>query len=124
MRILLVDDDPHFAGAIKELLTREGHEVEIAWDGSQAITAAGRSRPEVVVLDFKMPGFNGAVTGRMLRSFSPGAHIIGVSGLPDIGDTSWADAFLPKDEVLEKLPGAIAGLQATGSATEAPEQPS
>ena len=123
MRILLVDDDPHFSQAIKELLVREGHEVEIAWDGSQALTAAGRVRPQVVILDFKMPGFNGAVTGRMLRSFSPGAHIVGVSGLPDIGDTSWADAFLPKDEVLEKLTGLIESLS-SGTEAEGADRPS
>lgn len=109
MKILLVDDDPHFAHAVEELLVREGHQVEIAWDGSQALTAASRTRPDVVVLDFKMPGFNGAVTGRMLRSFSPGAHIIGVSGVPDI-DTTWADAFLPKDEVLDRLTQLIGEL--------------
>lgn len=114
MRILLVDDDPHFAHAVQELLTREGHEVEIAWDGSQALTVSERSRPEVVVLDFKMPGFNGAVTGRMLRSFSPGAYIIGVSGLPDIADTSWADAFIAKNEVLERLTDTIAALTSAG----------
>ena len=110
MKILLVDDDPHFASAISELLTREGPDVEIAWDGSQALTAAGQLRPDVVILDFKMPGFNGAVTGRMLRTFSPGARIIGVSGLPDIGDTTWADAFLPKDLVLNDLTDLIASL--------------
>jgi len=120
MNILLVDDDPHFARAIKELLEREGHDVEVAWDGSQALTAAAQARPEIVVLDFKMPGFNGAVTGRMLRSFSPGARIIGVSGLPDIEDTSWADAFLPKDEVLAKLADTIASMESSEGRPENP----
>lgn len=123
MRILLVDDDPHFSQAITELLTREGHDVEIAWDGSQALTAASRIRPEVVILDFKMPGFNGAVTGRMLRSFSPGTRIIGVSGLADI-DTSWADAFLPKDEVLGKLTGLITSLTSGAGTGRDPDGPS
>lgn len=109
MKILLVDDDPHFAHAVEELLVRHGHEVEIAWDGAQALTVASQSRPEVVILDFKMPGFNGAVTGRMLRSFSPGVRIIGVSGIPDI-DTSWADAFLAKDEVLDRLTQLVSEL--------------
>lgn len=109
MKILLVDDDPHFAHAVEELLVREGHAVEIAWDGAQAVTAATQRRPDIVILDFKMPGFNGAVTGRMLRSFSPGVRIIGVSGIPDI-DTAWADAFLPKDEVLDRLAQLISEL--------------
>ena len=109
MRILLVDDSPDFVFAVRELLERAGHEIEVAIDGSEALTKASRERPQVVILDFRMPGFNGAVTGRMLRSFSPGAKIIGVSGLSGL-DTSWADAFLPKDDVLEKLTGLITSL--------------
>ena len=59
-------------------------DVEVAWDGSEALVAAGQGQPRVVILDYKMPGFNGGVTGRMLRSFSPGVHIIGVSAISDI----------------------------------------
>lgn len=102
MRILLVDDDPAFVLAVKELLARAGHEVEVAWDGSEALVAAGQGQPRVVVLDYKMPGFDGGVTGRMLRSFAPGAHIIGVSAISDI-DTSWSDSFIRKDRVLTDL---------------------
>lgn len=110
MKILLVDDSPTFVFAVKELLERAGHEVEVATDGSEALLAARRGQPQVVIMDYKMPGFNGAVTGRMLRSFSPGARIIGVSGLSDIGDTSWADVFLPKDQVLDRLTGLVTSL--------------
>ena len=102
MRILLVDDDPAFVLAVKELLSRAGHEVEVAWDGSEALVAAGQGQPRVVILDYKMPGFNGGVTGRMLRSFAPDAHIIGVSAISDI-DTTWSDSFLRKDRVLTEL---------------------
>ncbi len=102
MRILLVDDDPAFVLAVKELLSRAGHEIEVAWDGSEALVAAGQGQPRIVILDFKMPGFNGSMTGRMLRSFSPGVNIIGVSAISDI-DTSWADHFVRKDEVLTGL---------------------
>ena len=102
MRILLVDDDPAFVLAVKELLARAGHEVEVAWDGSEALVAAGQGQPRVVILDYKMPGFNGGVTGRMLRSFAPEAHIIGVSAISDI-DTSWSDSFIRKDKVLTDL---------------------
>lgn len=102
MRILLVDDDPAFVLAVKELLARAGHEVEVAWDGSEALVAAGQGQPRVVILDYKMPGFDGGVTGRMLRSFAPSAHIIGVSAMSDI-DTSWSDSFLRKDKVLTDL---------------------
>lgn len=112
MKILLVDDSPDFVFAVRELLQRAGHEVDVATDGSEGLLKASRGLPQVVVLDFRMPGFNGAVTGRMLRSFSPGAKIIGVSGLSDLMDTSWADAFLPKDDVLDHLNDLILSLTA------------
>lgn len=123
MRVLLVDDSPEFVLAVRELLERAGHEVEVATDGSEALLKSRGIKPQVVILDFRMPGFNGAVTGRMLRSFSPGAKIIGVSGLPDL-DTSWADAFLSKDDVLDNLNGLIEELTSGAPAEREPQGPS
>jgi DNA-binding response OmpR family regulator len=113
MRILLVDDDPGFATMVKELLTRAGHEVEIAWDGSEALVAAGQDQPGIVIMDYKMPGFTGAVTARMLRSFAPGVRIIGVSGLASV-DTEWCDRFVAKEDVLTELAGIVDELASQG----------
>ena len=101
MNVLLVDDDPNFILAARELMERQGHRIRIAGDGTEAFAAIREEAPDVVVLDFRMPGFNGAQTASVLRNAVPGLVIIGISA-HDV-DTDWADEFLRKDFLLEEL---------------------
>jgi CheY-like chemotaxis protein len=102
MNVLLVDDDPNFVLAARELMERDGHTVRIAGDGTEAFAMIREEAPDVVVLDFRMPGFNGAQTASVLRNAVPGIRIIGISAHDDV-ETGWADAFLRKDFLLEEL---------------------
>lgn len=110
MRILLVDDDSAFVMGAQELLERAGHEVDVKWDGSAAVLAVRHDRPDVVVLDFRMPGFNGEETARLMRTLSPGVRIIGISAAPE-NDTGWADLFVAKQDVPDRLLDAIQGQE-------------
>jgi CheY-like chemotaxis protein len=102
MNVLLVDDDPNFVLAARELMQRLGHEIRVAGDGTEAFAMIREEAPDVVVLDFRMPGFNGAQTASVLRNAVPGIRIIGISALEDV-DTDWSDAFLRKDFFLDEL---------------------
>ncbi|MEA2435423.1 MAG: hypothetical protein QOK47_1525 [Actinomycetota bacterium] len=102
MKVLLVDDDPNFALAARELMERLGHEIRIAGDGTEAFAMMREEAPDVVVLDFRMPGFNGAQTASVLRNTVEGIKIIGISAHEDV-ETGWADAFLRKDFLLDEL---------------------
>jgi len=68
LRILVVDDDKDVADSTAMLLREEGHDVQIANDGTAAIELALDYLPAVVLLDIGMPGMNGYEVARRLRT--------------------------------------------------------
>ncbi len=65
--VLVVDDDRKITDMLRRTLTYEGYQVLTASDGSEAIAKAGSQRPDVVVLDWMMPGLDGVEVARRLR---------------------------------------------------------
>jgi CheY-like chemotaxis protein len=57
--ILVVDDEPDVRLLIRIILEREGHEVNEAADGEEAMELAERVDPDVILLDIRMPGVDG-----------------------------------------------------------------
>ncbi|MDQ3776004.1 MAG: PAS domain S-box protein [Pseudomonadota bacterium] len=66
-RILVVDDNPDSAESLAMLLQINGNETHMAHDGLQAVEAAERFRPEVVLLDIGLPQLNGYDACRRIR---------------------------------------------------------
>ena len=66
-KILIADDEPSIVTAVEFLLRREGYEVEIARDGSDALERIEASRPDLVVLDVMMPQKSGYEVCRSIR---------------------------------------------------------
>jgi signal transduction histidine kinase/ActR/RegA family two-component response regulator len=66
-RILIVDDNIDHADSLAMLLSIERHEVHAVHDGIEALAAADRVRPDVVLLDLGMPRLDGFDTCRRLR---------------------------------------------------------
>ena len=66
-RILVVDDDPAMRLVLREILEQDGHAVEEAEDGEAALWMCERNRPDVVLLDVKMPGMDGFTLCARLR---------------------------------------------------------
>jgi DNA-binding NarL/FixJ family response regulator len=86
IRVLLVDDNPNVIAATRLiLLTNEDIEVVgDAGDGEKSLEAVQRLRPDVVVMDGRMPKMDGAeATRRILRSF-PETRVVALS----VGDDS------------------------------------
>jgi len=65
-----VDDEPSLVRAVAGYLEHEGFVVTTAGDGEQAVTAARRDQPDVVVLDLMLPGIDGIEVCRQLRTFT------------------------------------------------------
>ncbi len=65
--ILVVEDDPALAELLRYNLTREGFAVTTASDGDAAIAAAEDSPPDLMVLDWMIPGLSGIEVCRRLR---------------------------------------------------------
>ena len=85
MRILIVDDDVTFRAMLKVLLTNYGHEVYEAVDGQQAFEMAVDLRPQVMVVDWMMPGMDGIELTLALRQTKVGRriYIMLLTGLDD-----------------------------------------
>jgi DNA-binding response OmpR family regulator len=57
--ILVVDDEPTIAEVVARYLERAGYETRVAGDGPSAVAAALGNRPDLIVLDIMLPGFDG-----------------------------------------------------------------
>ncbi|HEX6527042.1 MAG TPA: response regulator [Streptosporangiaceae bacterium] len=74
-RALVVEDEEHLARLVADYLARDQIAADIAADGEQALEAARRLPPDVVVLDLMLPGIDGIEVCRRLRTFSD-AYVI------------------------------------------------
>jgi CheY-like chemotaxis protein len=81
--LLLVDDDDSVREALAEMLSAAGFNVFQASDGLTALSLLRKAQPVVAVLDFLMPGMNGAQLAREIQQQLPGLPIIFVSGYAD-----------------------------------------
>ena len=58
-RVLIADDEPNIVVSLEFMMKREGYDVLVARDGTQALAAIRESRPALVLLDAMMPGMSG-----------------------------------------------------------------
>jgi DNA-binding NarL/FixJ family response regulator len=75
-RVLLADDHIDFLESVSRFLAATFDIVATAADGRQALDLARRLRPDVVVLDVAMPGFNGFETLEQLRRDGPETRVV------------------------------------------------
>lgn len=75
-RILVVDDDQDFRESIQMVLIEEGHETMAAADGMEAVGVYAEARPDLVLLDYRMPGIDGYETFERIIKADPDARVI------------------------------------------------
>ncbi|MEM6792434.1 MAG: ATP-binding protein [Acidobacteriota bacterium] len=85
LKILLVDDHRASVEGLAELLRLEGHEVEVALDGPQALEIHARMTPDIMLCDLGLPGMDGYEVARLLRSSEDGEalRLLALSGFAD-----------------------------------------
>ncbi len=69
-RILVVDDEQPIADILKFTLEREGYEVDVAYDGLEAVDKARRRAPDLIILDIMLPSLDGFSVCKEVRTFS------------------------------------------------------
>ena len=82
-RVLVVDDNRDAADSLGSLLKFMGADVQVAYDGAQALAEFEKRRPQIVLLDIGMPGMDGYEVARRIRSSSNGADV------PLVAVTGW-----------------------------------
>jgi CheY-like chemotaxis protein len=79
-RILVVDDEPLIADTIVQILNRNGFLAEAAYGGREAIEAARRTNPELILSDVLMPHTDGVEAAIAIQKFLPDTRIVLFSG--------------------------------------------
>jgi CheY-like chemotaxis protein len=114
-RVLIIDDDFEIVSILTEILTHEGHTVESAGDPVEGMQKSRSVKPDLIILDYHMPGNTGAHLYESLRrnNATKLTPILFMSGeaspeliLSEISDTE-ASRFLPKPVPLEDFRKAI-----------------
>jgi len=115
MRILVVDDEGAVRDAVKRALRLDGHEVELASDGQEALSAVAASPPDALILDVLMPRLDGLQVCRQLRRDGDRTPILMLTARDAIGDRvtgldAGADDYLVKPFALDELLARVRAL--------------
>ena len=121
-RVLIADDEPSIRKLYERELKREGYEVHIASSGEEALKLVREVKPDLVVMDIRMPGMDGIeALNRILeeRNELPVVINTAYSSFRD-NFLSWcADAYVTKSSDLTELKATIRSLLAPQQRVEA-----
>jgi len=119
IRVVLVEDNEIFREALELMLgMREGIEVVAGVaDGSAAMAVVLEHRPDVVLVDYRLPGIDGVQVTHALREKLPQLGVVALTASADEGQreellAAGASACLNKDQELDAIVDAIRGAAA------------
>lgn len=109
-KIMVVDDEENIRFLYKEELMDEGYEVILASSGEEAIDMLGKSEPDLVTLDIKMPGMDGIETLRKIKEINKKIPVVLCTAYGQYKQdfSSWAsDAYVVKSADLSELKSVV-----------------
>ncbi len=114
IRIVLVEDNQVFREAL-ELLLGLRSDVEVVasvGDGSAVVEAAKRTNPDVVLMDYRLPGLDGVQATRAVREACPGVAVVCLTASANLRERdalleAGAVRCLTKDQELDEIVAAI-----------------
>jgi two-component system, OmpR family, response regulator MprA len=124
-RILVIEDEPRISQFIERGLSYEGYRVEVAADGKAGLAAARDNPPDLVILDWMLPGIDGLEVIKRLRTVGS-VPILMLTAKDDIQDRvlgleTGADDYLVKPFVFDELLARIRALFRRSIVTSKPE---
>lgn len=111
-RVLLADDEPMLCSALRLRLEQEPG-LTVVGEAAAASSARQQAtvlQPDLLLLDWELPGTTGAALVEKLRAAAPGMHIIALSSHPEARPAALgagADAFVSKGDPPDHLLAAI-----------------
>ncbi len=127
IRVVLVDDHQHIHDVVIRLLKSvdDIHLVGQAYRGDDAVQMCALVKPDIVLMDVVMPGFDGAETARILLERCPGLRILALSSFSEYEYIkemldSGAKGYLVKSAIAEDLINTIRATY-TGNTVFSPE---
>lgn len=113
-RVLIVDDEPDMRDLLLELVTRAGYAAVLAEDGREALRKLHESRPDLVLLDVRMPVLDGWATLERIRDVSNVPVLMLTAQATELekvrGLQAGADDYLAKPFGRQELVARIAAL--------------
>jgi DNA-binding response OmpR family regulator len=112
--IAVIEDEPTIASSVAKRLRAEGHHVEVAHDGPAGVALCDRLRPDLVVLDVMLPGFDGYEVCRRIQHDRP-VPVLMLTARDDetdllVGLRVGADDYLTKPFSMRELVARVAAL--------------
>ncbi|GLB65837.1 response regulator transcription factor [Arthrobacter mangrovi] len=108
IRALVVDDEPQLSDLVRMGLQLAGWEVAVADDGPSAVRLARDTRPDVLVLDVMIPGFDGLDALNRIRTFAPEVPALFLTAKDAVSDrisglAAGGDDYVTKPFSMEEL---------------------
>lgn len=127
-KILVIDDDGVARDALEVFLTRDGHQVLTAADGSSGVQIFKQNAPDLIVLDRDLPLLTGSAVLKKIRETAAATPVVMLSGYDAPEDaarylSSGATAFLSKKDGLLKALNEIDRILGVRKRTPAPAAP-
>lgn len=115
MYVLVAEDERRLSQVLRRVLEEEGHTVDAAYDGEEALALAIDGSHDVVVLDVLMPGLNGFEVCESMRRNKIDTPVIMLTALDSVDDRvrgldAGADDYLPKPFAFQELLARIRAL--------------
>jgi len=112
-KVLVADDEPSIRKLYERELKKEGYEVLFATNGQEAIQRARADRPDLIVMDIRMPGMDGIEAMSRILEENNSLPVVINTAYSSYKENflSWsADAYLTKSADLTELKGTIRTL--------------
>jgi two-component system, response regulator, stage 0 sporulation protein F len=83
IRLLIIDDDVTICDFLKSFFSQRGYEVFVANDGKQAVIVVKKERPDIVLLDIRMPGSSGIEVLQDIKETDKSSKVIIMSAVSE-----------------------------------------
>lgn len=125
MRVLVVEDEPAIAAAVRTILEQASHAVDVAGDGDDALIWAETYEYDLIILDLVLPAIDGLTVCRRLRAKGVSTPILMLTALDAIGDRvsgldAGADDYLAKPFAAAELLARVRALRRRGGGEPVP----
>jgi len=119
-RILVVDDEPFVCDAVKMMLAFDGHSVETASSGKDALAIFDKTKFDLVITDFAMPTMKGDELALAIKARNPRQPVVMITAYAEMLQSTGSplpgvDFIISKPFLLENLREAISRVTPVGS---------
>ena len=110
-RIVAIDDEVEFIEMLKDYFEPREYEINCAIRGAKGIELVKEKKPDVVLMDLKMPGIDGDEVLKLLKSMSPAPKVLFITAYDDGGKTKARLLNMGAFACLDKPIGSLKDLE-------------